>query len=96
MKNNYMNFEVFNRYQELVEQHNLPEKLGQFDAINEAFDSSILRQLSSQESGSRWTNKFAKDFFKFSNIFMLGESYSRSSNKLYKLIFVIFRYVIVY
>jgi len=68
MKNNYMNFEVFNRYQELVEQHNLPEKLGQFDAINEAFDSSILRNLAAQESGRTWRGSFAKDFYKHAGI----------------------------
>ena len=66
MKNNYMNFEVFNEYQSIIEKRK--NEFDSYEPINEAFDSSILRQLSSQESGSRWTNKFAKDFFKFSNI----------------------------
>ena len=67
MKNNMMNFEVFNRYKELLEKQK-NEEFTSLDAINEAFDSSILRNLANQESGSRWRGSFSKDFYKFSGI----------------------------
>ena len=67
MKNNMMNFEVFQQYTELLEKHNAGE-FENFEAINEAFDSSILRKFSQQESGDRWRGTFAKDFYKHAGI----------------------------
>jgi len=65
MTNRMMNFEVFNEYKTLLEKHN---EFTSLETLNEAFDSSILRKLTSQESGSRWSNKFAQDFYKHANI----------------------------
>ncbi len=62
-----MRFDAFNEWQKIMEdtQSNIELEL---ESLNEAFSSDYLRKLSGQESGSRWGNNFAKDFYKYSNI----------------------------
>ena len=60
-----MRFDTFHEWQRIME--DIGSDMESM-ALNEAFSSSILRTFASQESGSRWNGKFAKDFYTHSSL----------------------------
>lgn len=60
-----MRFDTFHEWQRIMEDSDSNIELL---SLNEAFSSDYLRKFSGQESGNRWANKFAKDFYKFSSV----------------------------
>ena len=61
MENKLLRFDAFQSYKSYQQ---IKEGLELYDAINEAFQSSILREFNTQESGGRWGPNLAKDIFK--------------------------------
>ena len=61
MAQNMLKFDAFHEWQRIIESTEvLP--------LNEAFSSDYLRKFAKQESGSKWSNKFSKDFYKATSI----------------------------
>lgn len=68
MANKLLNFESFHEWQSIIEK--TKTDLENAYPINEAFSSSILRNLTNQESGGRWQKGLAGDMNKKWNLAM--------------------------